>query len=233
MAEHPEGFTPPHDDSSEGGNSNGELGDSQPLQGQVRHNNLSARVPESIGQGVLSNGVMILTGTFELVIDFVLRMGEQNRIVSRCILPPAVASQLVGALRENMHNFETRFGPLPTIPKPLSASESTNPETEAPKGEDADPAASHPENRPSPVHQPTIQDLYDDLKIADETMSGSYANAVLIRHSNTEFCFDFITNFYPKSAVSARVFLAVPHVRPFLSSLERALTPPGTSPEVV
>ena len=45
-------------------------------------------------------------------------------------------------------------------------------------------------------------------------LSGRYANAVLIRHSATEFCFDFITNFYPQSAVSARVYIAAPHLGP-------------------
>ncbi|MEZ6074926.1 MAG: hypothetical protein R3C56_04380 [Pirellulaceae bacterium] len=48
-----------------------------------------------------------------------------------------------------------------------------------------------------------MQDIYDDLKIRDEFLSGAYANAVMIGHGPHEFSFDFITNFYPHSAVSA------------------------------
>ena len=41
-------------------------------------------------------------------------------------------------------------------------------------------------------------------KMRDDIHSGSYANAVMIGHGPHEFSFDFITNFYPQSAVSAR-----------------------------
>ena len=40
----------------------------------------------------------------------------------------------------------------------------------------------------------------------------TYANAVMIGHGPHEFSFDFITNFYPHSAVSARVFLSAGQV---------------------
>jgi hypothetical protein len=63
------------------------------------------------------------------------------------------------------------------------------------------------------------QEVYDDLKLRDELLSGSYANAVMIGHGPHEFCFDFITNFYPQSAVSCRVFMAAGHVGRLLESL--------------
>ncbi len=235
MSEHPEGFTPSDDDSENSDDEAANMGESQPVQGQVRHNNISARVPDSVGQGVLSNGVMILTGKFEIVLDFALRMGEQQRIVARCILPRAVAQQFTGALRENMRIYEARFGPLPTVPRPITnESEYSLDEEENPESRPEESSApNHPENQPAPPPEPpNIQDIYDELKISDEMMSGSYSNAVLIRHSGTEFCLDFITNFFPRSAVSARVFLAAPHVKPLLNSLERSLEPPpGTSQE--
>lgn len=228
MTEHPEGYTPPDDDDDDDERSDEPASpdDLPPVQGQLRHSNLSALVPEGIGTGVFSNGVMILTGQFEIVLDFVLRMGEQQRVVARCILPRYVAGQLSGALQDNVKNYESRFGPLPPIPKPLSPPEPATAE-EATATE-----PQHPENAPAPPPAvPQIQDLYDELKIPDDVMCGRYANAVLIRHSATEFCFDFITNFYPRSGVSARVFLAAPHVRPFLGSLQRSLNPPGTGQE--
>ena len=63
------------------------------------------------------------------------------------------------------------------------------------------------------------QEVYDDLKLRDELLSGTYANAVMIGHGPHEFCFDFITNFYPQSAVSCRVFMAAGHVGRLLESL--------------
>jgi hypothetical protein len=221
--------------------------EAEPFQGQVRHSNVSARVPESVGQGVFSNGVMILTGAFEIVLDFVLRMGEQQRVVTRIILPHTVARQFVAALKDNVGNYERRFGPVPKLPRPLPETPPQAPEIEYPPSADppappstpsedapdsGPPLSEHPENRPVPPAPPQIEDIYHDLKLPDEMLSGRYANAVLIRHSGTEFCFDFITNLYPRSAVSSRVFLAAPHVLPFLHSLHRSITPPqhpGTS----
>lgn len=67
--------------------------------------------------------------------------------------------------------------------------------------------------------QTTAQDIYDDLKIRDEILSGSYSNAVMIGHGPHEFSFDFITNFYPHSSVSARVFLAAGQIPRLFDSL--------------
>ena len=63
------------------------------------------------------------------------------------------------------------------------------------------------------------QEVYDDLKLRDEILSGAYANAVMIGHGPYEFSFDFITNFYPQSAVSCRVYLASGHIHRLLESL--------------
>lgn len=212
--------------------------DDLPPTGQVQLKNLSARLPEHVGAGVFSNGVLILTGPFEVICDFVLRMGENQRIISRIVLPHAVARQFVSAMRDNVANYEKRFGPLPAMPKPLpepreeliqdephiaSALHETPVEAAPPAPPPAPAAAEHPENRPEKPHNPPIEDIYHDLRLGDDMLSGRYANAVLIRHSGTEFCFDFITNFYPRSAISARVFLAAPHVGPFLASLTRSV----------
>lgn len=70
------------------------------------------------------------------------------------------------------------------------------------------------------TRQATAQEVYDDLKIKDELLSGAYANAVMIGHGAHEFSFDFITNFYPNSAVSARVFLAAGQVPRLYDSLK-------------
>jgi hypothetical protein len=68
-------------------------------------------------------------------------------------------------------------------------------------------------------------------------MSGVYANAVMIGHTASEFSLDFITTFFPRSAVSSRVFVAAPNAKRLLDSLKHSFqqfqnrpknTPPGS-----
>ncbi len=77
-----------------------------------------------------------------------------------------------------------------------------------------------PSPEQSGVRQASAQEIYDDLKIRDELLSGNYANAVMIGHGPHEFSFDFITNFYPHSAVSSRVFLAAGQIPRLYESLK-------------
>lgn len=72
---------------------------------------------------------------------------------------------------------------------------------------------------PNLLKRQNPQEVYDDLKLRDEILSGAYANAVMIGHGPYEFSFDFITNFYPQSAVSCRVYLASGHIHRLLESL--------------
>lgn len=74
-------------------------------------------------------------------------------------------------------------------------------------------------NQNNQLRRQNPQEVYDDLKLRDEILSGAYANAVMIGHGPYEFSFDFITNFYPQSAVSCRVYLASGHIHRLLESL--------------
>ena len=82
----------------------------------------------------------------------------------------------------------------------------------------AQPPAANP-NQTNHLRRQNPQEVYDDLKLRDEILSGAYANAVMIGHGPFEFSFDFITNFYPQSAVSCRVYLASGHIHRLLESL--------------
>ena len=75
-------------------------------------------------------------------------------------------------------------------------------------------------NQTNHLRRQNPQEVYDDLKLRDEILSGAYANAVMIGHGPFEFSFDFITNFYPQSAVSCRVYLASGHIHRLLESLK-------------
>jgi hypothetical protein len=68
-----------------------------------------------------------------------------------------------------------------------------------------------------------VQEIYKDLKMSDDVLSGAYATAVMISHSPAEFVFDFITRFFPMAAVSARVYLSASQVPRLLDSTSASL----------
>jgi hypothetical protein len=160
---------------------------------EIQHSQVSARVPEKVGRGVFSTGAMVFQGPHEFVIDFVLRMAQPHQIAARVVLPLSIMPSVIGALRENLNNYQAKYGPPPALPVP-----------------------------PVPPQVPPIEEIYSQLKLPDELLSGVYANTVMIAHSPAEFYFDFITNFYPKSAVSCRVYLSAPQVPGLLNTLTRS-----------
>ncbi len=160
---------------------------------QFQHQQVAARVPDKVARGVFSTGALVLQGAHEFVIDFVLRMNQPQQIVARVILPLGLMPGLINALRENLANYQKQFGAPPALPTPQP-----------------------------PPKPPTIDEIYDQLKLPEEVQSGTYANHVLIAHSPAEFCFEFITNFYPRAAISSRVFLSAPQVPVLLNTLIRS-----------
>ncbi len=165
-------------------------GDSPPGQPQ-RH--VSARVPESVTNGVLGTGVIVMTGANEFVVDFIQGLGQPAQVAARVIVPHSVMPQFVDALQRNLELYRERYGEPPQLPQ--------NP---------------NPQQK-----QPSAQEIYDELKITDDVLAGAYANGVMIGHSMTEFKLDFLANLFPHTAVSCRVFMATPQVPRMLESLKR------------
>lgn len=161
---------------------------------QFQHNQVSARIPDKIGRGVFSTGLLVQQGAHEFMLDFVQGMASPRQIAARVVMPPAVVAALIGAVRENLTRYQNQFGPLPALRPPTPP--------------------------PSP---PPIDEIYSNLKLADELLSGVYANAAMIAHTQSEFCLDFITNFYPRSAVSCRVYLAAAQLPGLLQTLTNSL----------
>lgn len=159
---------------------------------QPPQQHMSARVPESVGRGTFSTGVLVMTGNTEFVLDFVQNLGQPAQIATRVVMPHATMPQFIQALTTNLEMYTKRFGEPPELPPP-------NPNQK----------------------KPTLQEIYDDLKIADEVLPGAYANGVMIGHAASEFKFDFLANMVPTPAVSARVYLAAPHVPRLLQSLTK------------
>jgi hypothetical protein len=161
---------------------------------EIRHSHIGALVPAHVARGVFTTGAVVLQGQHEFIVDFLLRMQQPQQVVARIVMPPVVVNQFISALQDNIHRYEERFGPiqLPVI-----------------------------QNQGQQQRQ-SAQELYETLKLADDVQSGAYANAVMIGHSPSEFSFDFITTFYPRSAVSQRVFMATVNARRLLDSLNHS-----------
>lgn len=71
-------------------------------------------------------------------------------------------------------------------------------------------------------NRPALREVYEEMKFEDEQLTGAYANTVRINHSQSEFCFDFVTSFLPHPCVSARVYLSVPQTIQLLRSIRQS-----------
>jgi Protein of unknown function (DUF3467) len=176
------------------GNAGGKPGnDSSTFSQDFQHANIGARVLEKVARGVFSTGVIVLQGPSEFVLDYVLRMNQPHQVVARVILPLDLMPRLIEALRSNLEIYRKAHGSPPALTMPKP-----------------------------PSKAPSIEEIYDNLKIQDDVLNGVYANSVLMTHSAAEFCFDFITTFYPKSAVSARILMSAPQVPVMLNTLAQS-----------
>ena len=169
-------------------------GDPNTIVQEFQHGNVGARVPEKVARGVFSTGVLVLQGASEFVLDFVLRMNQPHQVVARVVMPNHLVPQFIEALSTNLENYRKTFG---AMPPPL------------PQG-------------PPPAKPPTIEEIYQDLKIPEDVMVGAYTNAVMVVHSASEFCLEFIAQFYPKSLITARVFLSAPQMPVLLNSMTQS-----------
>lgn len=172
--------------------------ESNPTPERPENNNpaVRARVPDHVADGCFSTGAIVMTGPSEFIIDFLQTIGRPHKVASRVIIPHPVMPQFIDALNTNLDLYRNRFGDPPS-----------------PQAQNQDPNA----------RRPTPQEIYDDLKLPDEVLSGVYANGVMIGHGATEFGLDFLTSFFPQSAVSARVFVAAGQVPRLLESLRGAV----------
>jgi len=208
----------------------------QPLQ-QIQHSSATARIPDEVGRGVFATAVIVLHGANEYTIDFVQSLARPNRVAARVILPPAVASQFVIALEQAIEKYTASYGQPPREPRPPAAPVAPPPQlAEAAAGggqaggsqasggqaDGGQAAGGQPAPRPAPQPAP-IADIYENLKLPDDMLGGVYANMASISHTASEFCFDFIAQFFPRSAVTARVYMAAPRVPELLGSLKRSI----------
>lgn len=218
----------------------------QPLE-RVQSANVSARVPAGVAGGVFATGVIVLQSPTEVMIDFAQGVVNPRQIGVRVVLAPSVAVQFVGALEENLGMYETTFGRRPSEPVPVPDPHADDVPREAAdlagaepggasggsEGRGSDPDAGDligdevdrgdSSSPPPAVPQQPVADAYSQLKASDEVLGGAYANTVTISHTGSEFHFDFINRCFPRSVVTARVYMAAPRVPALLDSLKRSL----------
>jgi len=156
---------------------------------QYRNESASARVIDTKARGAFATGVIVHEGPSEFVLDFVQGLARPARVEARVILSPQVMEQFVVAMRENIARYEKTFGPPKELP------------------------------RPKVDRHPTMQEIYSNLKVPDDQLSGCYATTAMIAHTGAEFYLDFITRFVPTAAVSARVFMSASQAPRLLESV--------------
>ncbi len=196
----------------------------RPLQ-QIEHSAATARVLDSIGRGVFATGAVVLHGPNEFMVDFIQSMVRPSRVAARVILPPKVAEQFTAALGEALGKYAQSFGGPPADPARQAAQKAAQQGQAAAAGANPDQpaAAGQPAGAAGGARQePPIADIYEQLKLPDEMLGGAYANVVSITHTSSEFCFDFVAQFFPRSAVTARVYMAAARVPDLHASLKRS-----------
>jgi hypothetical protein len=190
-------------------------GSGQPPQGsgptshEFQHSQVSARVPEKVGRGVFSTGFLVIQTANEFILDFMQGMVQPRQVAARVVMTPSFIPNLLTALRENLASYQTQYGPPPALCPP-----------------------------PAPNPPAPIDEIYGQLKLPDDMLAGVYANGAMIVHAQGEICIDFIANFYPRAAVSCRVYLAAAQLPVLINTLTQAFqqyqhkhaNPPGPEP---
>ena len=216
--------------------------------GSVTLRPVSALVPEHVSRGVFSTGVIAITGNTEFVLDFVLTIGTPSTVVSRVVCTHDVLRRIVAAIRRNVESFTGRVGALESE----AAQHTPSVATESPAGDGHIPdsigteqfvgasipvpgdsseglssSGESPEESGSDLQSNAIKqnplDLYDDIIVPDEVQVGVYANGLIIGHTNSEFKLDFVSNMFPKSVVTSRIFMSAPQLVRLLDTLERTV----------
>ncbi len=189
----------------------------RPLE-RVSASDLTARVPEGVGLGVFATGVIVLHSPTEVTIDFIQAVANPRRLAARVVMPPGIAHQFLEALEINLGLYRDTFGSEPREPVPSGAQGSADPAA-APASEAGEGvAAAKP-----PASAPPIADAYDQIKVPDDVLCGSYANTVSIMHTGSEFTLDFIHRGFPRSVVTCRICMAAARAMGLRDSLRRSL----------
>jgi hypothetical protein len=211
-----------------------------------QHTPVGARVPEKVGRGVFATALMVLQTNELFVLDLLSMTSQPQQVVGRIIMTSTSFSQFLAALRLNVKHYESEIGPLKARfvpPHPSShplpggpgagggmatggigggfGSETASPGSPSPSGGGVMPETPHAHSTSSPPGP--ITELYEQVRFPEDLLGGTFANAVMIRHTPEEFCFDFISSLYPRPIVVSRVFAAAGRVPSFIDAMAGSL----------
>jgi hypothetical protein len=210
-----------------------------------QHTPVGARVPEKVGRGVFATALMVLQTNELFVLDLLSMTSQPQQVVARIIMTSSSFSQFLTALRLNVKHYESEIGPLKARfvpPHPSShplpgvpgggmatggigggfAGETGSPSGLPPQsGGGLMPETPHAHSTSSPPGP--ITELYEQVRFPEELLGGAFANAVMIRHTPEEFCFDFISSLYPRPIVVSRVFAAAGRIPSFIDAMAGSL----------
>ena len=70
-------------------------------------------IEPEVENGRYANAATIMHSSSEFILDFLMLLpGDRKKVVSRVLVSPAQAKQLVEALRENVGKYENVFGEI-------------------------------------------------------------------------------------------------------------------------
>ncbi len=73
---------------------------------------LQLELDDATAKGVYANFAVILHNQNEFIMDFAFIHPSKAKVVSRIITSPSHAKRLLGALKQNIDQYEKMFGPI-------------------------------------------------------------------------------------------------------------------------
>ena len=71
---------------------------------------LQINIGDELSRGRYSNSMMVSHSADEFIIDWLLNSPNGTHLLSRIIVSPAHVRRIINALKENLDNYEKRFG---------------------------------------------------------------------------------------------------------------------------
>lgn len=159
---------------------------------RIHHNPPTALIPDKVGMGLFSTEVVVFHGENEVSIDFIQGIAKPYRMVRRVIMSNYVAKTFFEVLKNEL-----------SVKKSKNSSYVENLKN---KNDDF-LEKNQDENEENYEKNEKVDDIYNNLKLENDELNGFYANKVLINYGKDSFCLDFISNIYPKSIVTSRIFV--------------------------
>lgn len=162
---------------------------------RIHHNPPTALIPEKIGMGLFSTEVVVFHSESEVAIDFIQGIAKPYRVVRRVIMANSIAKSFFEILNNELNS-------------PKKNKNSSHVENLKNKNfEEVQILNKNQQEDEDFEKKEKVDDIYSQLKIENNELNGFYANKILTNYGKDSLCLDFISNIYPKSIVTSRIFV--------------------------